>query len=113
MATQYKISPEAYTPVDEFQTVKFHLLSGLIGKTPTSIHLHPCPDISEFWIFFRGWAKANLLGQSIRAYLSEGCEDEVDSTTKKRIKVCEKIYKEYTTWKATHSLNSQLNNLPF
>lgn len=105
MATQYKISPEAYTPIDEFQTVKFHLLSGLIGKTPTSIHLHPCEDISAFWKFFRDWSKTNLTdGMTIRRWLSQKSD-----TLQGRVVRCRELYDIYLNQKNLASAR----DLPF
>ena len=101
---QHSMNPEAYTPLDEFQTIKFHLLSGLIGKTPIPIHLHACEDISAFWVFYKPWVKANLQGQSIRQWLSAK-SDSLEG----RVARCQELYDIYLNQKTLASAR----NLPF
>ena len=92
---QHTIDPEAYTPLDEFQTIKFHLLSGLIGKAPTSIHLHACEDISAFWKFYKAWSTLNLIeGLTIRGWLSQKSD-----TLEGRVARCRELYDLYLNQK--------------
>ena len=101
---EYAISPEAYTPISEFETIKFHLLAKLIGKSPTHVLNHPCPDISEFWVFYKYWAKTNLQGQSIRQWLSAK-SDSLEG----RVTRCQELYDIYINQKTLVSAR----DLPF
>lgn len=93
--TQYRVSTEAYSPLDEFQTIKFHLLAGLIGKTPASIHLHACEDISAFWKFYKAWSTLNLIeGLTIRGWLSQKSD-----TLEGRVARCRELYDLYLNQK--------------
>ncbi len=100
----YAMSPEAYTPISEFETIKFHLLAKLIGKSPTHVLNHPCPDISEFWAFYKPWAKTNLEGQSIRQWLSVKSD-----CLEGRVARCQELYDIYINQKTLASAR----NLPF
>ena len=108
-------------PVDEFQTVKFMILSRQIGKVSTYIYNHPCPDISEFWKYYKIWAKKNLADKTLSQYLNINVTDAdrhydlvndehlydpniLSIQTKKRIEMATKIYEEYK--------NYQLSQLP-